>query len=187
MDRRRQYAPLAQRSVAINASTTPAAHHGEPRQVPVASDDRAKGERSELYSLRHGPRPSVTESRQTVPGLPISWARNPRVPGGSVSSSHIGPGPGLDRQLEAQEWPALAFELDELSQQVQRALFGAVPQGLSLRQPAGPMPMSRQIGEEAGAALCQVGLAQRAGDWNLCPVGHVLFPPARFYAGCETG
>jgi hypothetical protein len=96
-------------------------------------------------------------------GSPISWVRKSRVqrprqlePDGST--------PGLDGELETQERAALALELDELSQQGQRALLGAVAQADSLGQLAGLLPTSRQIGEEAGSTLCQVGLAQRAGD-----------------------
>ncbi len=57
-------------------------------------DVRGLGPFMALYSVRHGPRPSATEPRQTIPGSPISWARKSRVPGGPVSSSQIGLPPG---------------------------------------------------------------------------------------------
>src|SRR5690242_15047415 len=41
--------------------------------------------------------------------------------------------------------------------------------------------------EEAGATLGQLGPAQCARDGKVWTVRHVRLPPARFYAGCETG
>jgi hypothetical protein len=73
-----------------------------------------------------------------------------------------------------QEGAAPALELDELCQQRQRVRLWTVSQDDPLGAPAGFLPTSFQIGEEAGAAPRHLGLGQRAGDGELCHGGPSL-------------